>query len=138
MYHENAILCLDDMIKDRGSKKFTLCIHHSDNGSQYNSHNYKSQLKEMDIEISRAGNCVENGSSEQLNHIAKNMYLEPWGIETMKELQVACKKFKKLNNEHRAIHQLGFLSPCKFESKINEMPEEMRPVKAMFDFANWT
>jgi transposase InsO family protein len=138
MYHENALMCLEDMIMERKSKSFAACVHHSDNGSQYNADNYKRQLQAMNIQISRAGNCVENGSSEQLNHIAKNMYLEPWGIQTMKELISACLKLKKLNNEQGAIYQLGNLSPCKFELKINEMPVEMRPIKEMYDFANWT
>lgn len=138
MYHENALLCLKDMMVERKSTSFTACVHHSDNGSQYNSQNYKRQLEVMKIQISRAGNCVENGSSEQLNHIAKNMYLTPWAIGTMKELQIACLKLKNLNNEQRAIQQLGNLSPAKFEKKINEMPVGLRPVKKMYDFANWT
>lgn len=138
MFYENAMLCLEDMIKIRKKKKFNRCIHHSDNGSQYNANNYKKLLKEMNIRISRAGNCIENGSSEQLNHLTKNMYLEPWGIQTMNELKEACLKLKKLNNEQRAIHQLGNMSPSRFEMKINEMPIENRPIKAMYDFANWT
>lgn len=135
MEHDNALQCLDEMKKLRGRAVFENCIHHSDNGSQYNANGYKAQLTKMGMIISRAGSSQENGSSEQLNHISKNMYLLKWGIATFKELQRACKKLVKLNNESRAIAQLGYISPMMFEKNILELPLDQRPKKVMFDFA---
>lgn len=136
MYSENAVECLKDMVKLRNTTNFEDCIHHSDNGSQYNSKLYKSQLSSMKISISRAESCKQNGSVEQMNHIIKNMYLENWAIATFKELQQACKEFLYLNNENRTIKQLGFLSPAKFEAKIRKMNACERPIKRMHDFEN--
>jgi len=134
MEHDNALKCLDEMMKLRGRKDFENCIHHSDNGSQYNAKAYKDQLAKMGMEISRAGSSQENGSSEQLNHISKNMYLSKWGIETFKQLEKACKKLVTLNNESRAIAQLGYISPMMFEKKIQKLPIDQRPQKIMHDF----
>ena len=76
------------------------CILHSDNGSQYDSTAYKKMLSDEGIQISRAENCLENGSAENLNSIVKNMYLKPWGVSTFKELQQACQDVIFENN-HR-------------------------------------
>lgn len=138
MYHENALQCLEQMCKQRKVRTFPNCIHHSDNGSQYNATDYKLELREMEMKISRAQGCLENGSCEQLNHIIKNMYLRPWGIKNYAELKKACKKLMNLNNNKRAIKQLGNLSPAVFESKIKNMEENIRPVKTLYDFKNWS
>jgi transposase InsO family protein len=136
MEHDNGLQCLDEMKKLRGREVFENCIHHSDNGSQYNANAYKTQVTKMGMTISRAGSSQENGSSEQLNHIAKNMYLSKWGITTFKQLQRACKKLVILNNESRAIAQLGYISPMMFEKKIKELPIEQHPQKVMHDFTS--
>lgn len=138
MYHENALKCLDQMCEYRNVSIFPNCIHHSDNGSQYNARDYKTRLQGMKLVISRAEGCVENGSCEQLNHIIKNMYLTPWGIKTYAELKKGCKRMMDLNNNHRAIKQLGNLSPKDFETKIRSMPQKDKPVKNLYDFNNWT
>lgn len=134
MYSENAVNCLIDMINMRKTTKFEGCIHHSDNGSQYNSKMYKEQLKGMNILISRAESCKQNGSIEQMNHIIKNMYLESWSIGTFKELCQACKELVYLKNEGRPIKQLGYLTPIKFEEKLKKISASKRPIKTLFDF----
>ena len=138
MNSENAEQCLIQMSTQRGAEIFPGCIHHSDNGSQYNAKTYKEILSEMEIRISRAENCVQNGSIEQMNHIVKNMYLEPWCIQTFKQLKKACQRFVKLNNEQRVIKQLGNSCPDDFEKMILKLPEEQRPEKKLYDFNNWT
>ncbi|MBK8844635.1 MAG: hypothetical protein IPO33_18255 [Saprospiraceae bacterium] len=60
----------------------------------------------------------------------------PWGVTTYSGLVKACKKIQKLNNEQRAIKQLGNRSPVQFEEYIESLPLEMRPTKVMFDFKN--
>ena len=134
MKYENALNCIEQMIKLRGKKNLKGCIHHTDNGSQYNALAYVARLKECKIKISRASSCQENGSSEQLNHIIKNMYFVGWKIDTFEDLQKACKKFMFLNNHERAIKQLGYLSPVKFEEKIRMQKIEDRRIKTLYDF----
>ncbi len=134
METSNALLCLKSLIKLRGVNALIGCIHHSDNGSQYNANEYKKLLIGTKMLISRAERCEQNGSAEQLNHICKNMYFEAWGVTTFKELKQAVKKFKYLNNKERPIKQLGNISPEQFEKLIENIPLESRIKKVLHDF----
>lgn len=129
-----AIQCLEQAITARKGMDFKGCIHHSDNGSQYDSAAYKKMLTDAQMRISRAENCLENGSAENLNSIVKNMYLKPWGISTFKELQQACQELMYVNNHQRAIDQLGHLSPIQFEQLVAELHPDQRPKKELYDF----
>lgn len=131
---EHAVACLESALRLRGATALKNCIHHSDNGSQYEADIFKTKLSEMGIQISRAKNCKQNGSSEQSHHICKNMYLEPWGITTFKELVLAVKKYKHLNNFERPIKQLGNLTPVEFENRLKQIPLEIRINKTLHDF----
>lgn len=134
MEHINAIKCLNQLKNIRRKEDLKNCIHHTDNGSQYNAINYKLELNSLGMKISRAEGCKQNGSAEQINHILKNMYFEGWNIEIFADLKKACKRFKYLNNNERTIKQLGYLTPKMFEQKIKKMKREERPVKKMFNF----
>lgn len=136
LYADNAVGCLQDMVKMRRKSMFKNCIHHSDNGSQYNSVIYKKHLNEMHIRISRSYSCDQNGSIEQMNHVVKNMYLSKWCIDTFKELNEACEELVYLNNNFRPIKQLGYLPPVKFEKKLESLDESQRPIFTMHDFEN--
>lgn len=131
----NALKTLDDFIKVRGSGPFPLLIHHSDNGKQYDATVFKAELAKLEIQISRAGNSLENGSSESLNNIIKNQYLYDHSqIKDVKQLQMALDELKwKLNNE-KAIKSLGYRTVVDFESYILSLAESERPIKKLYDF----
>ena len=129
-----ASKCLEQVFLIRQHVSLKGCIHHSDNGSQYDSKAYKKLLTDAGIQISRADNCLENGSAENLNSVVKNMYLKPWGIRTFKELQQACQEVIYVNNHQRAIEQLGQLSPIQFEQLIAKLHPDERPKKVLYDF----
>lgn len=130
----DALDCLGDYEKLRGRPVAIKTIHHTDNGSQYESKIYKTRMKYLKLRISRSEKCQENGSAEQLNHIIKNMYLNNWNIKTFKELKQACKEIKYLNNHQRAIKQLDYLTPINFENSIKTIPINKRKKKRMHDF----
>ena len=134
----NALLCLNHMMKVRTKKKMRNGIHHTDNGSQYEAIAYRDKLKSLKMRISRAYSCEQNGSVEQMNHIVKNMYLDGWAISTKKELDQACKELIYLNNEERAIKQLGYRTPNQFEQWVSQIEVNLRPQKELYDFATWT
>ena len=136
MESKNANECLDSAIKIRGQEQLMGCIHHTDNGSQYNAASYIKRLKETGLQISRADNCQENGSAEQLNHIVKNMYLDGWKIKTFRELKKACIELTLILNERRAIKSLGNVSSIQFETIIENITEEERPKIRLYDFKN--
>jgi putative transposase len=133
-YH--GINCLKEAILQRKGQKLKGCIHHSDNGSQYNSNLYKECLSNVGMIISRANNCLENGSAENLNDLVKNRYLIPWQVNSFKQLKEACIEVPKLNNEYRAVKDLGNLSPDQFEQLIKTLPIKERPIKKLYDFEN--
>lgn len=86
------------------------------------------------MQISRAENCMQNGSSEQFHGIIKNMYFEPWGVVTYQEMQLAKPRFLHLNNYERSIAQLGNMSPGTFENELKKIPLELRIKKQLHDF----
>lgn len=129
-----ALKCLNDAIEVRKGLCFKGCIHHTDNGSQYNANRYKERLKSVGMLISRAKNCLENGSSENLNGLIKNSYLSSWNIDTFAHLQQACKEVLYLTNEQRAIEELGYLSPVQFEKIVTQLIVDERPTKILYDF----
>ncbi len=131
----NALKTLDDFIKVRGSGPFPFLIHHSDNGKQYDATVFKAELAKLEIQISRAGNSLENGSSESLNNIIKNHYLYDHSqIKDVKQLQKALDELKwKLNNE-KAIKSLGYRTVVDFERYILSLAESERPIKKLYDF----
>lgn len=131
-----ASQCLEQAFAHRKDMGLKGCIHHSDNGSQYDSKAYKKMLTDAGIHISRADNCLENGSAENLNSIVKNMYLKPWNIKTFKELQQACQELVYVNNHQRAIEQLGQLCPIQFEQLVAKLHPDERPKKVLYDFNN--
>lgn len=135
MTAQNALCCLTELIDIRGRTALKGCIHHSDNGSQYNSNKYIDQLDLLGIVISRASSCQENGSSEQLNHITKNMYLSAWSISSFPELIQACKEVVYLSNNERAIKQLDYMTPIAFEKSLATVPSSHRKEKCMHDFS---
>ncbi|MBK7699573.1 MAG: DDE-type integrase/transposase/recombinase [Saprospiraceae bacterium] len=129
-----ASKCLEQAFAQRKDVGLGGCIHHSDNGSQYDSKAYKKMLADARMLISRADNCLENGSAENLNSIVKNMYLKPWNIRTFKELHQACQELVYINNHQRAIEQLGQLSPIQFEQLVAKLHPEKGPKKVLYDF----
>lgn len=130
----NAMKAMEDFNDVRGEGPFLLLIHHTDNGTQYDFGPYKDVLLSLGIEISRAKNSLENGSSENLNRLIKHDYLfDHKRIKTVKQLQDELDELKwKLNNE-RAIKSLGYKTVVEFEEYILSIPEEERPRKQLYD-----
>jgi len=138
MKADNAIKTLIEFECIRGKDAIKNCIHHTDNGSQYEADKYKAILERLEIKISRANSCEQNGSSEQMNHIVKNMYLQHFGIRTFEELKSACKKVKHLMNNERAVPILGNITVERFEKALFHLPIDQRIQKTMHDFDNDT
>jgi putative transposase len=134
MLAENVLQCIGAAVRVRGKSRLKGCIHHSDNGSQYNAGIVKAKLESLEMQISRSEICEQNGSSEQFNHIIKNMYFEGWAISSYKEMVEACREFVYLNNNERAIEQLGNQSPMAFEKMLKNIPIESRIKKILHDF----
>ena len=96
------------------------CIHHTDRGSQYCSHDYQKILREHDFEVSMSGkgNCYDNAAVETFFKTikAEMIWRRSWPTRRSAEDAV----FEYINgfyNPRRRHSTLGWKSPLAFERK---------------------
>ena len=130
----NAVKTLKQVITLRKKSNLGNMIHHSDAGTQYKSGIYKALLEGCNIRMSIADNCLQNGMAEQLNDIVKNYYLINENITTVKELNKALCKIKKLINEERPVEALGYKTPVQYEKWIASLDPSQRPEVKLHKF----
>ncbi|MFA0963248.1 transposase [Roseivirga sp. BDSF3-8] len=138
MKKETALRALEQAVALNRHINWEGCIHHSDNGSQYDSALYLSALSKLKMKVSRAKSCRENGSGEQINHIIKNMYLKAMQPQNINQLKSYCKRVVHLMNNERAVEQLGYMTVIQFEEKLSKMAPEIRIKKTLHNFENST
>lgn len=97
------------------------CLHHSDRGVQYASHEYVDLLKEnhFEISMSRRGNPYDNAKAESFMKTLKveEVYLSEY--ETFEE--AACNVFgfiEEVYNQKRLHSSIGYLPPNEFEENL--------------------
>jgi transposase InsO family protein len=97
------------------------CIHHTDRGSQYCSHDYQKILRQHGFEVSMSGkgNCYDNSAVETFFKTIKAelIWRRSWPTRRAAELAI----FKYINgfyNPRRRHSALGWKSPLAFERKV--------------------
>lgn len=88
-------------------------IHHSDRGLQYCSQEYVKMLHKYDIRISmtESGDPLENPVAERVNGIMKEEYLEPQGVQSIKEAITYLHKAINLYNSERPHMSISNYTP---------------------------
>jgi putative transposase len=111
-----AIRALDMAVALRRPPKD--CIHHSDRGSQYCSHEYQSRLRKHGFKVSMSGkgNCYDNAAMETFFKTIKAelIWRNTWYTRRQAELAI----FEYINgfyNPRRKHSTLGWKSPLAFE-----------------------
>ena len=96
------------------------CIHHSDRGSQYCSHDYQKILRQHGFKVSMSGkgNCYDNAAVETFFKTIKAelIWRQSWPTRRTAELAI----FNYINgfyNARRKHSALGWKSPLAFEAK---------------------
>ncbi|WP_416883152.1 IS3 family transposase [Marivita sp.] len=97
------------------------CIHHTDRGSQYCSHDYQKLLRQHGFQVSMSGkgNCYDNSAVETFFKTIKAEMLWRRSWPTRREAEVAI--FQYINgfyNPRRRHSALGWKSPVAFERKV--------------------
>lgn len=97
------------------------CIHHSDRGSQYCSHDYQKLLRLHGFKVSMSGkgNCYDNAAMETFFKTIKAELIWRHSWPTRRAAEVAI--FKYINgfyNPRRKHSALGWKSPLAFERKV--------------------
>ena len=96
------------------------CIHHTDRGSQYCSHDYQKVLRKHGLAASMSGkgNCYDNAAVESFFKSLKAEMVWRRNWQTRREVEVAL--FEYINgfyNPRRRHSALGWKSPVAFERK---------------------
>lgn len=96
------------------------CIHHTDRGSQYCSHNYQKLLRDQGFRVSMSGkgNCYDNAAVETFFKSLKAELIWRHNWATRRETERAL--FQYINgfyNPRRRHSALGWKSPLAFERK---------------------
>lgn len=98
------------------------CIHHTDRGSQYCSHDYQKQLRLRGFKVSMSGkgNCYDNAAVETFFKTIKAELI--WRHKWQTRQQVTEALFQYINgfyNTRRRHSAIGGISPIKFEQKMS-------------------
>jgi len=135
---EHAGKALEKMVDLRGEEKLKGMIHHTDRGSEYRSDEYIGCLLKMEIQISMAKTCMENGYAERRNGIIKNDYLEFMSCGNIKELRRALDEAVYRYNHLLHQERLGNRTPVEYEAWLQTVPLDQRPVLELYDFKKTT
>ena len=118
MKRDLAIRALDMAIALRRPPKG--CIHHTDRGSQYCSHQYQKRLKKHGFKISMSGkgNCYDNSMVETFFKTIKAELIRRNTWQTRRQAKMAIFQYiSGFYNPRRRHSTLGYKSPLAFERK---------------------
>ena len=92
-------------------------IHHSDQGSQYTSHDFLALLQQYDIQVSMSGvgNCYDNAMMESFFATLKTECVTQQFESRQQARQVIFEYIELWYNRQRRHSALGYLSPEQFE-----------------------
>ena len=99
------------------------CIHHSDRGVQYASHDYVALLHSRGCRISmaRKGNPYDNAYAESFMKTLKHEEVALWNYETYAEVIARLPYFiEEVYNKKRLHSALGYVPPDEFEQRMLE------------------
>ena len=119
MKRDLAIRALEMAIAFRAPSKG--CIHHTDSGSQYWSHDYQKILHQHDFKVSMngKGNCYDNAAVETFFKTIKAelIWRDTWNTRRHAKMAI----FEYINgfyNPRRRHSARGWKSPVAFERKV--------------------
>lgn len=97
------------------------CIHHSDRGVQYASHEYVDALNAagLQISMSRKGNPYDNAWAESFMKTLKNEEVYLWDYKTLDDVKKRVPFFiEDVYNEKRLHSALGYCPPNEYEALV--------------------
>lgn len=132
MRAEEAYRALMQWHSLRGASSLIDCLHHTDGGSQYFSDLYLGQMQKMQLKISVATNCLENGYAEQRNGLIKHHLLPTLKYIEGAKVHAEVKQAIHFYNHERKQENLGWQSPVEYEAYVLSLTD--RPIKELHTF----
>ncbi len=88
-------------------------IHHSDQGTQYCSHEYVNLVRKhgLSVSMTETDHCAENALAERVNGILKSEYGLGFQFKTKESARWAVEQAVHLYNTRRPHTALGFRTP---------------------------
>lgn len=120
-----VLSALDMALASRRPQAGLLC--HSDQGSQYQSHDYQARLSAAGLQcsMSRKGNCWDNAPMESFFASLKRELIHRRNFATRKEAQTAVFEWIEVfYNRQRRHSALGYLSPEDFERQYLQRQQQ--------------
>ncbi len=97
-------------------------LHHSDQGVQYASRNYRQRLVQAGVvpSMSRRGNCYDNAAMESFWSSLKRELVYRQAFASRAQARAAIFEWIEVFYNRERLHSaLGFQSPVDFETKLN-------------------
>lgn len=117
-------MAVSNMSKTKG------CIHHSDRGIQYCSHEYTKYLRKNEIRISmtETGDPLENPIAERINRTIKEEFTTAKRLSFTSFLEAKWKisTFVKFYNEKRPHRSIEMLTPSKAYKMNGELKRKWK------------
>jgi putative transposase len=110
---------LDSALGQRIPSKAGL-VFHSDRGSQYASHDYRSALEKAEItcSMSRKGNCWDNSVAESFFGTLKTELIHPRVFDTRDLAKTIIVEWIEVFYNRQRIHSsIGYVAPVQFEQQ---------------------
>ena len=97
-------------------------VHHSDQGTQYTSSDYRALLRRHEVvcSMSRRGNCHDNAPTESLFGSLKTECVRGERFATHAEARATLFDYLAFYNHRRRHSALGYLSPAEHERRHHE------------------
>ena len=117
-----TLAALDKAIENRNPPPG--CIHHSDRGSQYAAHDYRTRLGNHKLvgSMGRRANPYDNAMMESFMKTLKVEGVYPMAFQTAADVAEQLPRFIDSYNQRRLHSALGYLSPKRFEEKQSRNP----------------
>jgi putative transposase len=95
-------------------------LHHSDRGSQYASHSYRTLLAAhgITVSMSRVGNCWDNAPVESFFSSLKAELVSSARWTSLRDAHVAVADYLRFYNHTRLHSALGYQSPAQYEAAL--------------------
>ncbi len=138
MRSDDAYAALEGWIALREGANLQQCIHHTDGGGQYFSKSYLTTLAAHKIQVSVAGNCLQNGYAEQRNGFIKHHLIPTKQTRDIREFKYAMQEMIYFYNYERKQKELGWQTPVEFEKSIRSLQQGDRPKMKLYDFETTT